>query len=192
MVVSIYSTKGGVGKTSLANSLSRDMGLKYITNDLSVVVGNYNKASYHGKTITLKQNTLYDFGGFKSEEALKIATQSDIVLIPVINDANAVMKALMALKELKEVVNVYVIATMIDNKKDYTEIKQVINHHFPQREVIYFRRTKLLKNAMDAKQGALSFLQNNKNAHVYRNSVKDYEKIFSLVKEYYLKNYARK
>lgn len=192
MVVSIYSTKGGVGKTSLANSLSRDMGLKYITNDLSVVVGNYNKASYHGKTITLKQNTLYDFGGFKSEEALKIATQSDIVLIPVINDANAVMKALMALKELKEVVNVYVIATMIDNKKDYTEIKQVINHHFPQREVIYFRRTKLLKNAMDAKQGALSFLQNNKNAHVYRNSVKDYEKIFSLVKEYYLKNYAKK
>lgn len=192
MVVSIYSTKGGVGKTSLANSLSRDMGLKYITNDLSVVVGNYNKASYHGKTMTLKPNTLYDFGGFKSAEALKIASQSDIVFIPVINDANAVMKALMALKELKEVENVYVIATMVDNKKDYTEIKQVVNHHFPQREVLYFRRTKLLKNAMDAKQGVLSFLQNNKNAHVYRNSVKDYEKIFSLVKEYYLKNYAQK
>ncbi len=191
MIVSIYSTKGGVGKTSLANSLSRDMGMKYITNDLSVVVGKYNKASFHSKNILLKPNTLYDFGGFKSAEALKIANQSDIVLIPIINDANAVMKALIALKELKEHTNIYVIATMIDSKKDYSEIKQVINHHFPKREVLYFRRTKLLKNAMDSNQGVLTFLKNNKMAHVYKNSVKDYEKIFLILKNYYLENYMK-
>ena len=44
-IISIASTKGGVGKTSLAFSLAKDLRYRYATNDMSVVLNKYKNAS---------------------------------------------------------------------------------------------------------------------------------------------------
>ena len=58
MRVGMYSGKGGVGKTSLSFSFAKDMGLAYITNDLSIVIQKYSKAKYYSKNIPLKLEVL--------------------------------------------------------------------------------------------------------------------------------------
>jgi len=191
MVISIYSTKGGVGKTSLAYSLAKDSNLGYITNDMSIAIGKYNRAKYYSKNVPLRDNFLYDFGGFMDKSADDIALKSDIVFIPVINDANSVMRALQALKKLKHKEHVYVIANMIETKKDYEEIKMVIKHHYPTREVLFFRKSKLLKHAMESGKSVFELMKESNRAHLYKNSLKDYQSIIGLINNYKENNYEK-
>ena len=63
-IISIASTKGGVGKTSLAFSLAKDLRYRYATNDMSVALNKYKNARYYPNKIPLYSDTVYDFGGF--------------------------------------------------------------------------------------------------------------------------------
>jgi cellulose biosynthesis protein BcsQ len=181
MIISIYSTKGGVGKTSLAYSLAKDLNLGYITNDMSIALSKYSRAKYYSKP-SLKDNFLYDFGGFRDKNAEEIALNSDIVIIPVINDANSVMRALEALKKFKEKENVFVLANMIETRKDLEDIKMVIKHHFQNREILFFRKSKLLKNAMESGKSVLELINDSNRSYLYKNPLKDYNNILGLIK----------
>lgn len=181
MTIAIYSEKGGVGKTSLSYSLAKDLKMKYITNDQSLSMLKMGNARLCDKNIPFQDNTLYDFGGFKSEEAIDIISQVDVVLIPTICDMNSIAKALTTIKKiLKKNPDTYIIVvgTMIEKYKEFSQIHQVITHHHPHIEMIPFRKTKLLKNAIEEGVGAMSlFSKNNQNKSLYRNSFADYDKI---------------
>ena len=181
MTVAIYSEKGGVGKTSLSFSLAKDLKMKYITNDQSLSMMKMGSARLCNKNIPFQENTLYDFGGFKSEEALEIISKVDLVLIPTICDINSIAKALGTIKKIlkiKKETKIIVIGTMIEKYKEFSQIHQVISKHYPDIELIPFRKTKLLKNAIEEGIGANSlFIKDNKNRSLYKNSFADYEKI---------------
>jgi len=177
MTIAIYSQKGGVGKTSIAFSLSKDLKLKYITNDKSASMYKMGNAKFSKTNIPYQENTIYDFGGFKSEEAIKIANQVDLVFIPTICDINAISKALDTCKTLNNK-NIIIIATALERKKDYEQIKIVFDKYYPEIKVIPFRKNKLLKNSMEVGMGATEFFKKSKKSNLlYKNSFIDYEVI---------------
>lgn len=179
-IISIASTKGGVGKTSLAFSLAKDLGYRYATNDMSVVLNKYKNARYYPNKIPLYEDTVYDFGGFEAPHADEILRQSDIILLPTTNDLNAIMKSLIFIKNYKEK-TILVFANMIDNPNDAAIIREKIHEHFPNLAFTYLRRTKLLKNALESGLSASELYASTKqNQHLYRQAYSEYQKILKL------------
>ena len=179
-IISIASTKGGVGKTSLAFSLAKDLGYRYATNDMSVVLNKYKNARYYPNKIPLHPDTVYDFGGFDASHADEILRASDIILVATINDLNSIMKSLIFIKNYKEK-TILVFANMIDNPNDAAMIRQKIHEHFPNLAFTYLRRTKLLKNALETGMSARELYESsNHTQHVYKQAYSEYLKILKL------------
>lgn len=169
----LYNTKGGVGKTTLSYNIAKDLKLNYITNDMSVSIMKMPKAKLVKKNIPIQNNTIYDFGGFEDEEALKIANQASLLIIPTISDMNAMARTISLIKKIKHS-RILVVSTMIENEKDYEDIKMVINHHFKNIKVFKLRRTKLFKNAMNSGIGAIELYKQNK---IYTGVISEYNQI---------------
>lgn len=190
-IISIASTKGGVGKTSLAFSLAKDLGYRYATNDMSVVLTKYKNARYYPNKIPLYPDTVYDFGGFENPHADEILRQSDIILLPTTNDLNSIMKSLIFIKAFREK-TILVFANMIDNSNDAAMIREKIHEHFPNLAFTYLRRTKLLKNALESGMSATElFESNNHTQHLYKQAYAEYNKILKLFTtdgEYFQRN----
>jgi len=179
-IISIASTKGGVGKTSLAFSLAKDLGYRYATNDMSVALNKYPKARYHQGKIPLYEDTVYDFGGFIDKNADAILRESDIIIVPTINDLNSIMKSLILIRKFREK-TLLVFANMIENPNDAASIREKIHEHFPNLAFTYLRRTKLLKNALETGLSATELYRaNNQTQHVYRHAYAEYRKILRL------------
>lgn len=179
-IISIASTKGGVGKTSLAFSLAKDLNYRYATNDMSVVLNKYKNARYYPKKIPLYPDTVYDFGGFVDPNADEILRQSDIILLPTINDINSIMKSLLLIKTFREK-TILVFANMIENQNDALIIRDKIHEHFPNLAFTYLRRTKLLKNALESGLSASElYYTNNHTQHLYKQAFDEYQKILKL------------
>jgi len=179
MNIAIYSTKGGVGKTSLAYSLSRDLNLRYVTNDITESALKSNSKIY-SKKIPLHDNVFYDFGGFEDEDAYNIASSVDLVIVPTICEMNSLFKAIRTIKKIKNE-NILVIATMTDKEQDFEQVKMVIKKYFPKIKVLSFRRNKLLKNSMEKNKSAFEFMKETKNKqHLFKNAFSDY---LNIIKE---------
>jgi len=179
-IISIASTKGGVGKTSLAFSLAKDLGYRYATNDMSVVLNKYKNARYYPNNMPLYPDTVYDFGGFVDKKSDEILRESDIIILPTINDLNSIMKSLILIKNFREK-TILVFANMIDNPNDAVMIREKIHEHFPNLAFTYLRRTKLLKNALETGMSATELYDmNNQTRHLYKQAYSEYHKILKL------------
>ncbi len=183
-IISIASTKGGVGKTSLSFSLAKDMGYRYATNDMSIVLNRYKNARYYPNKIPLHNDTLYDFGGFESPHIDEILQNSDLIIIPTINDANSLLKTQMFIKKYSHK-TILIVANMIENPSDAQNIKSTMQQYFENLAFTYIRRTKLLKNSLESGLSATElYNQNNQTRHTYKQSYKDYKKILDTLNLY--------
>lgn len=183
MKIAVFIQKGGVGKTNISFSLAKDLNMKYITNDTSIVASVYSNSAYYDKKIPLEDNVIYDLGGFITRYVQDILRNVDLVIIPTIADYNSMLKALDVIEFLNNNNKKHIIiANMIDNKKELYEIQSTINKTYPDTEVIEIKRTKALKFGLEHGMGFNEvFSSTALNKHVYKSISVQYKNLLKVI-----------
>jgi MinD-like ATPase involved in chromosome partitioning or flagellar assembly len=181
-MVAIYSSKGGVGKSSLAFSLSIDLNLGIITNDrcetYSVLK---DRVKYVEGSMPLA-TALYDLGGFVTGYVLDVLHEADVVVIPVTPDFNAIKRALEIISEIGES-KVVVVANMVESEEDYNFIKSTILEKgiVP---IIPLKRTKLISNSLLTGRSARSlYEESGLTKYTFRYVWPQYEALLKIINQ---------
>jgi cellulose biosynthesis protein BcsQ len=124
-MITIFSSKGGVGKTTIAYALASIYDIPYYTNDYSVVLDILEDTTYK-ENLSIKdiKNGIVDLGGFITSNTLEILENSDVIIVPVTNDLNALKKTDFLIKELKDLQSKIILVASNIKDKDYKEIRK--------------------------------------------------------------------
>ncbi len=137
-MITVFSSKGGVGKTTIAYSLATIYSMPFYTNDYSVVLDILEDTVYN-ENLSVKdiKDGIVDLGGFITPNTLEILEESKVILVPVTNDLNALKKTNFLLEELKYLDSKIILIASNVKDKDYKEIKKNIEaKHIPIRKIM--------------------------------------------------------
>jgi len=185
MIISIWSKKGGVGKTSIAYNLARDLGYFLISNDDSIIEKAYPNMSkiLDSKYLKLIDNCIYDFGGFVDAHIKDILQKSDLVIVPTNSDLNSFKKTLSTIKELKDLNqnNIIIVANKVEYKDDFDEIENFFKNQ--NIKVFELPNSKIFKKSFELQKSINDICNQSKlNAYVYRKICKQYNQIINYIK----------
>ncbi|MCT7596085.1 ParA family protein [Aliarcobacter butzleri] len=178
-IITVFNKKGGVGKTSLALNLAKDLDFFLLSNDDSVIESAYIKAKVLDQIKLVKNNNIvYDLGGFVDQNIEDIIEASDLIIIPTIADLNSLKRTLNLKKELEAFDSkIIVIANILKNDKDLEFINKFVETKFRIRESKIFQKSYITKKSVSE-----IYNESNFNQHIYRNIFKEYELLLNYIK----------
>ncbi len=179
MKLALATTDGGAGKTATAFALAKELDHYLISNDDSVIEKVYPGMAKITKTPKVMEDTVYDFGGFTEAGVIDIIKHCDLVIVPCINDINSKMKAIKTIQELSNYnSNFLVLATRLENEKEFTEVKEAIHKQFKDIPVLPLRKTKMFKNGLEYGSSPLELIADSKQlAHAGRSFIPEYKAV---------------
>jgi cellulose biosynthesis protein BcsQ len=179
--------KGGVGKTSIAFSIAKDLKYFLISNDDSVIEEIYpKKAKIMPKIRLLEQNNIvYDLGGFIDKNALEIIKKSNLIILPTFLDVNSLKRTINTVKEIESKnKNIIIVINNITNKdlKKYYKAKEKIESlGLP---VYVLPKSEIIPNSLYlGKSITEQYNENNKNKYTFKNVFGFYSKLLDKVKK---------
>jgi len=180
MIITLFNKKGGVGKTSLAYNIARDLGFYLISNDDSVIEDTYkDKAKVMTKIKLIEnENIVYDLGGFTDRNIVDILKKSDIIIVPTISDINSLKRTVNTIKEIKNFNEKVITVANIVKKNEEEFIKEYLKIDFKIRESKIFQ-----KSFLELK--SISEIVNESNLHKYRyrNIYQEYISLLNYLKD---------
>lgn len=184
MIISVINKKGGVGKTSFAFSIAKDLGLYLQSNDASVIESIYPKKAKILEEPKLCNDCVFDFGGFVSRGVLEIARESDFVLVPCVSHYNSILRTIETINEIKAVNSrILVLNTnfTLDSQKE--QVENLLSQKFENLEFFRFRQSRILENSISSASSFLELANENPLAKVsYKNFIREYEKLLNTLK----------
>lgn len=132
--ITIWTTKGGCGKTNISAELALQLSYPAITNEQESMLSRVISAD---KLLILASNqeipnmdcgVIFDFGGYIDKRLEKVLTISDVILVPTlpeISDIQGCINSLQTIKKYNE--NIAVIVNKTESAKDYENVKSIIN-----------------------------------------------------------------
>ena len=179
MKITIWSKKGGVGKTSLAYNIARDLDLFLISNDDSIIELAYPNKSKIMQYPKLIDNVVYDFGGFVDDSIKNILDNSDLIIIPMLNDLNSFKKTISTLNDI-DTRKVLIVANKA-NKDDFREIEEFFKNK--NIKTLELPETRIFKKAFLEKKSINQIVNANKfHRYTYRNIAEKYNNILDYIK----------
>ena len=178
----IFNSKGGVGKSSNAFSIAKDLKMSIITNDTSIISNVYDDTRYIDKKMPIEKGTMYDLGGFTTRYITDILDVADLVIVPVNADYNALLKGLEVIKYVGYK-RCLVIANMIETKKDLEEIEEVIKNEYKKISILPLKRSRAFKNGLENGKSINDISSAGLGKHNYKSLRKQYSEIIKYIKE---------
>lgn len=184
-IVSVFNKKGGVGKTSIAFSLSKDLDMNLTSNDDSVIEKIYKKAQIVNKINTINDNTIYDLGGFVESGIITLFKKSDMIIIPTTLDVNSIKRTINTVIEISRYCdNIIIIINRVQNQK-LDKFAQSINAlEGLGVELFYLRESEIIVNSMYLGKSIKELHgESGLSKHNYKAVYQEYEKILERVKK---------
>lgn len=137
MKIAIINKKGGTGKTPIALSIAIDLKHNIATNDTSVL-GFFSTQENHFfyermtfvddeemKNYKMKENEVFDFGGWTPSGALKILEQCDKIIIPCsAENPNSILQTTSTIAELSHLkAKCIVVITMFEKEEEFMKME---------------------------------------------------------------------
>lgn len=205
MTLSVYNIKGGTGKTSISIQLAKILNLTYVSNDEeggAYDVFEEDRAflvkENEYKTIPFAENTLYDFGGFRTTQNIgEILKQSDVIVIPTLTSKGDIKGTLKMLKEVHSInQNVLVIINRVKanysstNKFEKPDIlinyfnEELANNKLVFKNLNYalLREATIIEDGTFDGESVYDIANTKFKKHIYRNSIKDLDFIIKTLK----------
>lgn len=182
MIISVINKKGGVGKTPIAFSIAKDLGLNLQSNDNSVIEELYEKAKICHPT--LQEDTVYDFGGFTDAGVLSIIKESNVVFVPCHNDYNALKRTIETIEELQgHSDRIAVIVTKIEKESDYETVERELSQFFDDLMFFKLKNSKIFKNSMETGLSIIELYNfNSLNKSAYKSVYEQYNEILNVLR----------
>lgn len=171
MTIAIWNKKGGVGKSSIAFNLAKDLKEIYFlfTNDDSTIEDIYPDKSKIFTTqeelpLIEEENIIYDLGGFIDDNVLNVLKFVDLIIIPTNGDINSLKRTTSLITELKEDYGisdkVIVLGNNISDEEDFKSI-------FPNELII--PQSKLIQKTVKTGESINEHCVSKFRKHIYRN-----------------------
>ena len=151
MIITVYNTKGGVGKSPISALIGKELDYKIITNDDSVNEDYLSDIVEYQEKINIKDrnNVVVDLGGWIDTDTINILKASDVVLVPFNSKPNSIKRTISLISDLKELgINYNLIFTMYETVQEFD--KTLEKFKLEDIEVDYkFPKTKLLDTLIE-------------------------------------------
>ena len=183
--ITFLNKKGGVGKTSFAFNVAKDLDYFLISNDDSIIESLYpEKAKIMEKIKYISNaNIVYDLGGFIDKNSIDILKHSDIVFVPTLLDVNSIKRTINTINEIREFCNEIVI--LINNfvTKDLDKYSGAINILEKENlDIIFIPKSEAIPNSLYTGKTITEQVNSNKLiARSFKRIFESYNKILEKI-----------
>ena len=183
MIITVYNTKGGVGKSPISALIAKELDYKILTTDDSINEDFISNIVEFQEKINIKgrDNIVIDLGGWIDDNTIQILKSSDVVLIPFNSKPNSVKRTIGLINDLKELeISYNLIFTMYESVQEFD--KTIEKFKLENIEVDYkFPKTKLLDTLIEKNLKLCDIKKNKVLNNWYKNHLAIFkELIFDL------------
>lgn len=188
--ITIWTKKGGCGKTNIAGELALRLEYPAITNEqesmLSAILPkNRLKMLAPSENVpNLDCGMIFDFGGYIDGRIIEALRQSDFVLVPTLPEVSEIQSCISTIQAIKKYnKNIVVIANKTEAKDDFTTIKDAVNQigDYPVFEI---KKSRALPNLYTEKKSIKQLME---ESPLLRYAYKKISQQFDNLTEYLIK-----
>ena len=150
--LTVFSPKGGVGKTAIALNLALTYGYGIITNDKSTII---DKVLPLTERMILDDReeipdipdfmpVIFDFGGYPDKRLFRALDQSRFLLLPILARKENLENNLDFIKEMTERIELSRMIIIINETTDreFQDFEKAVRHYFPTIAVFNLKKSK--------------------------------------------------
>ena len=131
--ITIWTKKGGCGKTNIAGELALRLEYPAITNEqesmLSVIMpkDRLKMLESNEDVPNFDCGMVFDFGGYIDARIIEALKQSDYILVPTLPEVSEIQSCISTIQAIKKYnKNIVVIANKTESKEDFETIQEAI------------------------------------------------------------------
>ncbi len=190
MKITVFNQKGGVGKTMLATQIALYFNLKIVELDPYGILKQLmpNKVIKLGLRDNISENiddVVFDFGGFDDARLDKIATMSNLIIIPfnpTLVSLGGTLKSYYKVKDLND--NILLIANGYIKEQDVKDAIEFLEEHI--KESIEYFAIPFTRAVQTAENEIVSIIDLPKagglKKHTYSKIAKTFEELMEIIK----------
>jgi cellulose biosynthesis protein BcsQ len=193
MLITTYSPKGGVGKTSISFFLSHYLKCYYKTNDTInsyVPLEIYPKVLKEDLTLDIikNDNVVFDCGGFIDTRLEEVIENSDFLLVPLDCGINSKMTISRIKESFESLLDKDKIIYIINNYKNKDKLEttknDILSLGINEKNIIGLKSSEIFENGYEKNKCLIEISnENNFNKYIYKNIIQEWKELLNRIEK---------